>query len=250
MLNNQDELNLYRGIDYPINNYIVIKHPTLGDICDYGEQEYFSMVHTICSVGADMKWQLDDLGIDYTKISDFELFSNMLVHMLTKSQTKILLGDTIDFSQMQIMFNAELQENVLVQFFDTGENVQIDRYVYSAIVDAIRKIHRFKRNDELPGNESSKQILIEDAREAFEENQNKPYKSFLLPLISSMVNSEGFKYNNQNVFDMKIYPFMDAVQRIEKIKNAKLLMQSGYSGFGIDLKKVDKDTLNWMGELS
>ena len=43
---------------------------------------------------------------------------------------------------------------------------------------------------------------------------------------------------------------MDAVQRIEKIKNANLLMQSGYSGFGIDLKKIDRESLNWMGELS
>ena len=50
-------------------------------------------------------------------------------------------------------------------------------------------MHRLKRNDELPGNESTKQLLIEDAREAHEENQNKPYKSFLLPLISSMVSS-------------------------------------------------------------
>ena len=65
-----------------------------------------------------------------------------------------------------------------------------------------------------------------------------------------MVNSEGFKYNAQDIFNMKIYPFMDAVQRIEKIKNANLLMQSGYSGFGIDLKKIDKETLNWMGELN
>lgn len=250
MLNNQDELKLYRGIDYPVNNFILIRQPTLGDICSYGEQEYFNMIHTICSVGADMKWQLDDLGIDYTKISDFELFSYVLIHMLTKDQTKILLGDTINFSQMQIMFNADLQENVLVQFLDNGENIQLDRYVYSSIVNIIRKMHRLKRNDELPGNESTKQLLIEDAREAHEENQNKPYKSFLLPLISSMVNSEGFKYNAQDIFNMKIYPFMDAVQRIEKIKNANLLMQSGYSGFGIDLKKIDKETLNWMGELN
>ena len=42
---------------------------------------------------------------------------------------------------------------------------------------------------------------------------------------------------------------MDSVKRITKIKNANLLLQSGYSGFGINLKDVDKKQLNWLGEL-
>ena len=42
---------------------------------------------------------------------------------------------------------------------------------------------------------------------------------------------------------------MDSVARVSKIKNAELLLQSGYSGFGIDLKKIDRETLNYMGEL-
>ena len=48
---------------------------------------------------------------------------------------------------------------------------------------------------------------------------------------------------------MKIYAFMDSVARIGKIKNAELLLQSGYSGFGIDLKKLNKEETNWLGEL-
>ena len=49
---------------------------------------------------------------------------------------------------------------------------------------------------------------------------------------------------------MNIYAFMDSVARISKIKNSELLLQSGYSGFGIDLKKVNSDETNWLGELS
>ena len=247
--NDQDELKLYRGMDWPVNSSILIRQPTLGSICEYGEQEYFSMVHTLCSVGADLKWQLDELGVDYTKISDYELFLYMLARGLTKAQTEILFGDTLDFSQMQIMFNRQLQENVLVQFMGEEEPLQIDRYAYSSIVRILRRMHMLKRNDEMPGNEATRQILIEESREKDQASRNKPFKSFLLPLISSMVNSEGFKRNEQNIFDMKIYPFMDGVQRIGKIKNAQLLLQSGYSGFGVDLKKIDKETLNRMGEL-
>ena len=49
---------------------------------------------------------------------------------------------------------------------------------------------------------------------------------------------------------MKIGAFMDAVGRISRIKNANLLLQSGYSAFGIDLKKVDNKQLDWLGGLA
>ena len=49
---------------------------------------------------------------------------------------------------------------------------------------------------------------------------------------------------------MKINAFMDSVKRASKIKNVDLLLQSGYSGFGINLKDIkDKNQLNWLGEL-
>lgn len=207
------------------------------------------MVYSLCSVGADLKWQLDDMGIDYTKISDFELFYSVLCRIYTKEQTKILFGDLIDFSKMEVRYNTNLEENVLVQFFDNGEFLQIDRYVYSSIVNVLRKMHKLKRNEELPGNEATRQVLIEDARDEYEENKNKPSKPFLQPLVSAMVNSSGFKHDENTIFNMKICAFMDSVARIGKIKNADLLLQSGYSGFGIDLKKLNKEETNWLGEL-
>ncbi len=249
ILNSIDDLKIYRGEDYHINKYITIRQPTLNEICDYGEIKYFNMVRSFCSVGADLKWQLDDINVDYTKITDFELFSYILSKNFKKDDTSILFGDSIDFSQMEIKFNTQLKENVLVALKDNSPYLQIDRYVYSSIVNVIRKIHKFKRNDELPGNESTRQVLIEDAREEYEENKDKPQKPFLLPLISTMVNSNGFKHDEVTVFNMKINAFMDSVARISKIKNADLLLSSGYSGFGIDLKKINNNELNYFGEL-
>lgn len=68
-------------------------------------------------------------------------------------------------------------------------------------------------------------------------------------LVSAMVNSEGFKYNHKEVWNMKINAFMDSVQRISKIKDSSLILQSGYSGFGVDLKKIPSKRLDWLGEL-
>lgn len=62
-----------------------------------------------------------------------------------------------------------------------------------------------------------------------------------------MINSEGFKYNHEQVWNMKINAFMDSVKRIGKIKNAQLLLQSGYSGFGISFDDIDKKQIDWLG---
>ena len=49
---------------------------------------------------------------------------------------------------------------------------------------------------------------------------------------------------------MKINAFMDSLKRIQGINNAKLLLQSAYSGFGINMKDIDKKQLDWLGELT
>lgn len=249
LIDNVDELVLYRGNDFRINEYITVHQPTLEEICEYGEKEYYNMVYTLCSVGADLKWQLDDIGIDYTQISDFQLFYSVLAKGFPKEKTSILFGSVLDFSKMEPVFHTKLQEDVLIQVLDEKNILQIDKYVYASIVNVIRRMHRIKRNEELPGNEATRQILIEDARDEYEARKNLPGRSYLFPLISAMVNSEGFKHDEKTVFDMKIFAFMDSVARTGRIRNAGLLLSSGYSGFGIDLKKIDKKETDWLGEL-
>ena len=101
----------------------------------------------------------------------------------------------------------------------------------------------------MPANNTTKMILIEDDREEYEKNKNKEYHSQLKNMVSAMINSEGFKYNHSEVWNMKINAFMDSVKRISKIKNADLLLQSGYSGFGVNLKEVSNKQIDWLGEL-
>lgn len=243
--NGYDELQIYRGNDFIINDFIVIHQPTLGEICDFGENEYFSMVHTLTSVAADMKWQLDDIGIDYTKVKDFELFYSLLSKSFSQERTKILFGD-LDLSRFEPHGSKKEQEVVL---YDAQNDLVINEVIYHLMVSFLRKIHGFKKNDQIPANETTKRILIEDDREEYLRSKNRDRKSFLKSMISTLINSPGFKYNHEQVWQMKINAFIDAVHRITKIKNADLILQSGYSGFGIDLNQVSKDSINWFGEL-
>ncbi len=241
-----DELQIYRGKDFFVKEGIVIHQPTLDEICNYGERQYWSMVYTLTSVGADMKFQLFDMGIDYTTISDFQLFYGLLSRSFSKEQTAILLGE-LDFSRLQIFQKKDSEDIVM---YDRETNIEIDEYTYLIIADVLRSMHGLKRNDQLPANEATKQILIEDAREDYLRNKNREYHSQLKNMVSAMINCNGFKYNHNEVWNMKINAFIDSVRRISKMKNADLLLQSGYSGFGVNLKEISTKQLDWLGELN
>lgn len=271
-----NELKIYRGDDYVVSDHIKIHQPSLNEICDYGESDYYSMIYQLTSTPQTMKYQLWTIGVDYTKITPFELFYNILYKLYPKERTSIIFGD-LDLQKFQVMQRKDTNDILLYQQIEnpvpskdeshnifnkishqkfantrvkkSSSEIIIDEYTYNVIVNYLRKAHVIEKDERMPANESTKEVLIEDAKEEYERNRNKEYHSFLKNLISSMVNIDGFKYNHSQVWDMKINAFMDSVKRISKIKNAELLLQSGYSGFGISLKDIDKKQLDWLGEL-
>lgn len=242
-----DELKIYRGDDFIVSEHIVIHQPTLDEICKYGEKDYYSMIHNLTATPQSMKSQLWDIHIDYTKITPYELFYHILCKMYSQEKTSIIFGD-LDLTKFQIEKSKESDSVVLSQI-NNNHKIIIDKSTYEIITDYIRKVHGIYKDEKIPGNESTKMILIEDDREEISRNKNKKYHSLLKSLISTMINSEGFKYNHTDVWNMKINAFMDSVKRISKIKNVDLLLQSGYSGFGVNLKEISNNQLDWFGEL-
>lgn len=245
-----DELKIYRGEDFAVSDHIIIHQPTLDEICNYGEHEYYSMVCQLTATPQSMKWQLWEMGVDYTTITPFELFFSFLYKLYPKEKTSILFGD-LDFTKFKIARRGAEHSLLLCQPDETSidENIIIDEPSYNMMMDYLRKVHGIYKDEKIPANDTTKMILIEDDKESYEKNKNKKPHSQLKNLISSMINSEGFKYNHSNIWDMKINAFMDSVKRISKIKNADLLLQSGYSGFGVNLKEISSKQLDWLGEL-
>ena len=244
-----DELKIYRGEDFVVSDYIKIHHPTLDEICNYGEHDYYQMIYQLTATPQSMKWQLWDAHIDYTAITPFKLFYSIIYLQFPKEKTSIIFGD-LDFTKFQVGEKKYVDKTSIELYqFINGKLVEIDESIYNTIMDYLRSVHGLQKDEKIPANESTKMILIEDDREEYERNKNKEYHSQLKNMISTMINCEGFKYNHSQVWDMKINAFMDSVKRISKIKNSNLLLQSGYSGFGINLKDIDKKQLDWLGEL-
>lgn len=243
---NIDELALLRGSDYVINEHITIHHPTLAEIYDWGEREYFRTVTTICSTPADLKVQLDDLDIDYTKISDFQLFM-LLSKELQPEHTRILFGD-LDFTQFTTAQNPANEEIVLCDF---QHDILIDRLLYTMITDYLRCVHSLTKNEQKPGNEITRKVMIQEERLEQERHQDQGYSSVLAPTISALVNCAEFKYDYDSVWQLPYYALMDAVKRIQAIKSHHHLMGGIYAGM-VDTKKLsksEKESLDWLRRL-
>lgn len=242
-MNYNDDLRIFRGGDFIVNDHIKIRQPTLGEICDFGEQKYFSLVHNITATPTDCKYQLSQSGLDWNVVDDFELFI-MIYRSFNFEDTRILFGD-LNFQDYVLAKNNQNEEICLL---NEHNGSIIDRLIYEIIVDYIRSAHYISKNVERAMTETTKDVLLEEAKEIFEMSQDKEYKSYLVPLISTLLNMPGFNYTHLSVWDVKINAFMDSVGRMQKIKNVDLLLQGGYSG-GIDLKKVNKKELNYFSEL-
>jgi len=238
-----DELRLFRGNPFVINDHLSIRHPTLGEICDYGEREYYSLVSLIVSTPSDLKVQLFDSGIDYESISEFDLFLS-LYPMFSIEKTGILFGD-FDFKKLSHAINLDTQEIILK---DRENGFVFDKAIYEMMVTYLRKLHGLKKNTEVAGNEITKKIMIEEARRAMERNAKKSFSSFLLPMASALTNTSEFKFSYRDVWDVPIYVFMDSIKRIQKIKHYNFTMSGVYSG-NVDIKKIPKKDLDWMGEV-
>ena len=240
---NIDFLKIYFGDPYTVNEKIVLRQPTLGEILEYGEREYWSFVYAITSISSDFKPELFDKGIDYETVSDLEMF-HMMSARITPDKSKILFGD-IDLSKLKLYRQKNNDELVL---FDEDSGVKIDRRLNMIIQGYLTTLHNIKKKVEHAGNFMTKQIMIEDDRQRKARNAEKPWKSTLVPLISAMVNNAGFKYDIEHVRNMKLFAFMDSVARISAINTSNLLLQGAYAG-KIDMNKVDKKSLDWMRDL-
>lgn len=236
-----DALFLYFGDDYVINDNIKIAQPTIGQVVNYGEGQYFSMVHTLSAIPSDLKSQLWDMGLDWCKMEDFELFI-MLSQTMTPDRTGILFGD-LDFSKMR-PFRSNQNDEIVLADKETG--VIIDKLVYMRIVGYLRKLHNITPKVEKAKGKRAKQAMIDEDKRNREFNKDKPFKSYLLPLISAVKVKQG--YTKEYVRNMGLFEFFDDLARLQVINSADHLLSGMYCGMA-DLSKVDKKELNWLREL-
>lgn len=240
-----DELRLYFGDDIKIADGVVLKSPTIGQVVDYGEASYFSVLQTLCSTPSSMKLQLAEAKpnpIDWMKITDWQLFQ-MICPSFTPDQTFLVLGD-LDLSQLRPYSMGDDEE---VFLSNDDHTIVINEVVYNILVTYLRKMHGFKKQVDKAGNSVTHRVLLELAKQDAKMAKNKPYKSFLLPLVSSLQGRQG--YTKDYIRNMSIFEFMNQISRAQIIVQADAALQGSWSGM-VDTKKIPKEVFDWMKDIT
>lgn len=238
-----DSLSILRGKDYIVSKQITMRQPSLGEIEELNEEKYMTMLAVFVSTPFDMIAQLDQVQIDFTQITSYQLFC-ACYELLDIESTSLIFGD-IDFSKFR---RVECNNKLELQYKD----IIIDEEIFNKIVDCLRTFNslsppKFKK----VANEYTKIKMIENAYEELElaKRRKQKYKSVLKTLISRATNHPYFKYRLDEVWDLKIYAFYDSLKSISIIENSNHLMTGAYSG-NLDLSKINKNELNWLREVN
>ena len=232
-------INLLYQKQYSINDKIHIVIPTVGEILS-DEDRYYSMVSMLTSMPIDLMVELDDAGIDYTEINEYELFL-ILFSSLRQMDASLIFGD-MDLSKFIL---TESEQNGKPMLYDEENNIQIDRAIHGQIAATLRKIHHLEKNRRRPANDEAKKYMLKRAREKAKRRRNKKDFSQLESLIIAMVNTEQYKYDFESTLGLTIYQFNESVRQIIKKVDYEHRMSGIYAGT-VDPKGMRQEDLNWL----
>lgn len=231
--------NLLYKKQYPINDSISIVIPSVGQILD-DEDGYYGLVSILTAMPVDLMVQLEDVGIDFTSINEYELFLLMFAGL--KSQNTSLVFGDLDLSKFKMAVN---EQNGNIVLLDEEHDITIDRAIHSQIAGVLRKIHHLEKNRRKPANIEAKEYMLKRARDKMKRHRNRKEASQLESLIIAMVNTEQYKYDFEGTRELSIYQFNESVRQVIKKVDYDNRMYGVYAGT-VNAKDLSQDDLNWL----
>ena len=254
-----DKLALLFMEDYEVKG-IKISQPTINDILRVGESNFYQALSPFLYNSTSIRVMLWEAGIDWCNVKDIEVFD--ILNNIQKKNKEILrqvIGDEVDKREnpLNILFkDMDITDFHLYKEKETEDSeeklclyspqydIKLYEEDYMEIAEYIREMLNIHPKVEKAKGKTAKRWMIdEDKMNALHRDEKNT--STLLPLVSACVNHPGFKYKLQELREVGIYQFMDAVQRLQIYESSIALLNGSYSGF-CDTSKVDKDNLNFM----
>lgn len=239
----EKKISLLGRRTYKINDIVTVNIPTVGltrgeNVED--EENFWSEAGLFTVSTMDMISELDDMGLDFSKMTDYSLF--ILLYSIRKEEkaahkTNDLLF--IGFNLWELELKQKEGGYILVD--SNGETI-IDEGTYdelSRVISAITGHKKPKRKKF--GNEYIKKQWIESDRKHKERLKNSPKPvsegGILDGIILRLVCNANFPYNFETINDVTLYDLIYSLKQIEKDISVSDLMQSRL--VGVDLNKID-----------
>lgn len=243
-----DPLYVYFGDDYVVDDRITIHQPTIQDFINNKESNIYGVITPFITNTTGYRVQLWDMGIDWNKITNIELFSLMIKNM-NYQYSKIIFGD-IDFSTFKLYEKVKEGEKQLI-LYSPVMDLEIDEDTRQKMCKYIQyAFFAFPPEEEFTSNKTLKQELINNDKQKIltqrKEQKGKKGQN-LLSMISFCLNHPGFKYKKNELRNICIAEFMDSVQRLQMYESTRALYNGMYSGF-VDTSKIRREEFNFLRE--
>lgn len=238
-MENKKSLLKLSSVEIP-DTKLSIRIPTVGEILE-DEQHYYSLISSLTATPFQYMVQLDDMGIDYSAITDYQLFL-MLFPSLAREDTRILFGET-DLSDTKLYRNSQNDSFLL---YSEKNDITIDELTFHLITEQIRRINGLQQEKRRPGNQEAKEFRIALERKRQKRNAGKPYEPYLEKLVVALVNRAEFKYNYEQVEHLTIYQFNQSFEQIRTGINFSNTMIGVYAGTVDTSKLKDRSCLSWL----
>ena len=254
-----DKLALLFMEDYEVKG-IKISQPTINDILRVGEANFYQALSPFLYNSTSIRVMLWEAGIDWCKVKDIEVFD--ILNNIQKQNDEILrkvIGDEIDkkkkplkilFKDIDItdfnLYKEKETEDTEEKFCLYSQQYDIKLYEddYMEIAEYIREMLNIHPKVEKAKGKTAKRWMIDEDK-MNDLHRDEKNTSTLLPLVSACVNHPGFKYKLQELREVGIYQFLDAVQRLQVYESSRALLNGNYSGV-CDLSKVPEENFNFM----
>lgn len=243
-----EKISLLGRKTYKVSDRVVVNIPTVGLTRGENaedESEFWSEVSLFTVSSYDMVCELDDIGIDFSTMSDYSLFvmlfSAQRDYRLEKGSRDLLFAG-IDLWELRLE-----QDNGKIVLVDCDGNIVIDEDIYNAVSRLVVYMTGHKKPKRRKfGNEITKKRWIEGERR-HKKNMNKKPKSdneggVLDGIILRLVCNANFPYNFETVNDVTLFDLIYSLKQIDKDSSVTDLMQNRL--VGVDLKKYSEEQLS------
>ncbi len=240
----ENKLSIYSKEIY-VTPDLVIHIPTVGEVIKQ-EEQYLSIVSILTSSPFQYMVQLDDLGIDYSSISSYEMFL-LFFPLCAKNDISILFGN-IKTDDFNVYTNSQNGTDVI---YSPSQSIVIDELVYNKLSDVVRKMNLLKKDRRKPGNGNAQEYFLEKERKRLKRlERNRKSRGYseseFEKIIIALVNNRDFKYDYNSILDLSIYAFYQSFKQIQTNITFNNIMHGVYAGT-VDVSKLtDKSCLSWI----
>jgi len=239
-----------RGKNFKFKNGRELKNLSLDFVSEIEEFSYQLFIRALCQNTEDMAVELYQIGLDYEKYSNYELFVMVMstYYFDEKNRDEDFVSILNEYLMIEDDLEVFLNEVEEIMFIESNTNkVIITKEFYEDIKEITKKVVGFTNIKlEKTDNEGTKiaylESMLEDLEIAQEGNKEGKRISFASYITSIILESS---YDYETVFNMNMFQFHTMTDMIKKKEEWGNVMIGVYTG-NIDVKKTKLGNSHWL----